>query len=230
MEPTTPIRRPPLVRPLRKGERNFELEAKRAQAREIVLAEQRAGALERASTNEAGAQQMQHDYDTVMTALKRQAIQPISSSEYNQASQMQKVQAVNDAQVYKNAVNSLITLGELGFSGTSLLGAYANWRRWAQSASAYKAAMANLLQRAQLPAQVGGTIIDGVQTYKAPNDFEMYYNGASGGLGVLGTLGAADLFGPKVDRMLDVGGIIQSGGDFVKYGYDLLKPKQNDKK
>jgi hypothetical protein len=64
-------------------------------------------------------------------------------------------------------LKSLLTLGELGASGTSLLGAYANWRRWANASNVFKQTMANLLQKAQFPAQVGGTVIDGIQTYDA---------------------------------------------------------------
>jgi hypothetical protein len=41
-------------------------------------------------------------------------------------------------------------------------------------------------------------------------------------LGVAGSLGAADLFNPKVDRVLDVLGIIQNSGDFLKFGYDSM--------
>ena len=57
------------------------------------------------------------------------------------------------------------------------------------------------------------------------NEFDTYYNGASGILGVAGTIGASDIFRgryPMVDRFLDTSGIIQNAGDFIKFGYDTL--------
>lgn len=50
--------------------------------------------------------------------------------------------------------------------------------------------MANLLQKAQLPMQVGGTMIDAYQTFDAIQSgepFETYYNAASMRLGTAGS-------------------------------------------
>lgn len=125
---------------------------------------------------------------------------------------------------YKNLTDATITATELALSGGSLLGAYANYKNWANAANVTKRTIANLLQKAQLPMQVGGLGIDGIQTVggiinNAP--FETYYNGGSSLLGVAGSLGAADLFPDRVDRVLDVLGIIQNTGDFIKFGYDF---------
>lgn len=239
MDPTSPIR-PPKVRPLRKGERNIELEQDRAEKRKIILEEERTAAQRRAQSNEKGAQKFNKDYNLVMSALKSQVRPPVTSQQYTEASIKQKQQAVDDFQIYKNAANSLLTLAELGFSGTSLFGAYSNWKKWATSANIYKQAIANLLQRAQMPAQIGGTVIDGLQTYDAlqkDNNFETYYNGASGILGAAGSIGASDVFlnsrfhNAKLDRLFDAAGILQSAGDFVKYPYDVFKNQNNyDKK
>jgi hypothetical protein len=79
--------------------------------------------------------------------------------------------------------------------------------------------------------QVGGTLIDGYQTYDALQNNDNYnanYNGISTGLGVAGSVGASDIFlnsrlhSPKVDRVLDVMGVIQNSGDFIKFGYDSI--------
>lgn len=77
--------------------------------------------------------------------------------------------------------------------------------------------------------QLSGTLIDGYQTLDAINnkdEFNKHYNAGSAGLGLAGYIGAKDVFRgkyPWVDRTLDVLGIIQNSGDFVKFGYDNLK-------
>nr|DAG91378.1 MAG TPA: hypothetical protein [Crassvirales sp.] len=47
-------------------------------------------------------------------------------------------------------------------------------------------------------------------------------------IGTAGSIGASDVFlnsrfhNPKVDRVLDVLGVLQNTGDFIKFGYDTL--------
>ena len=150
---------------------------------------------------------------------------PVTSEEYKEAVDNQRQEQLDKWEDYKKGINATVTAAELGLSGASLLGAYANWKNWANAASASRRAIANLLQKAQFPMQVAGTAIDGYQTYDAnsrDNAFDTYYNGASGTLGVAGSLGAADLFSPKVDRVLDALGIMQNSGDFLKFGYDTI--------
>ena len=66
-------------------------------------------------------------------------------------------------------------------------------------------------------------------------DFDKYYNAGSAGLGVAGSMGAADLFRntrlnyPYIDRVLDAAGVIQNAGDFLKFGYDTYNSYQNSK-
>lgn len=145
-----------------------------------------------------------------------------------EAQQQEKLDKWND---YKKGINATITALELGLSGGSLLGAYSNYRNWAHSANITKKTLANLLQRAQLPMQMGGTAIDAYQTYDAMQNkepFETYYNGVSMGLGTAGSIGASDVFlnsrfhNPKVDRVLDALGVLQNTGDFIKFGYNTL--------
>ena len=142
--------------------------------------------------------------------------------------QQERLDKLND---YKKGIEATVTALELGLSGASLLGAYSNYRNWANSANVVKKTLANILQKAQLPMQVGGTMIDAYQTFDAIQSgepFETYYNAASMGLGTAGSIGASDVFlnsrfhNPKVDRVLDVLGVLQNTGDFIKFGYDTL--------
>lgn len=142
--------------------------------------------------------------------------------------QQERLDKLND---YKKGIEATVTALELGLSGASLLGTYSNYRNWANSLNVAKKTLANLLQKAQLPMQVGGTVIDALQTYDAMQSnepFETYYNATSMGLGTAGSIGASDIFlnsrfhNPKVDRALDVLGVIQNTGDFIKFGYDTL--------
>lgn len=142
--------------------------------------------------------------------------------------QQERLDKLND---YKKGVEATATALELGLSGASLLGAYSNYMNWVNSANVAKKTLANLLQKAQLPMQVGGTMIDAYQTFDAMQNrepFETYYNASSMGLGAAGSVGASDVFlnsrfhNPKVDRVLDVFGILQNTGDFIKFGYDTL--------
>lgn len=72
--------------------------------------------------------------------------------------------------------------------------------------------------------QVGGTLIDGYQTYDAiknNNTFETAWNATSGTLGVAGTLGASNVtrfHNPKIDLVLDMLGLTGNVGDFIKSG------------
>lgn len=153
------------------------------------------------------------------------------SSEVEEGAKLQQQERLDKLNDYKKGINATMTALELGLSGASLLGAYSNYRNWANSANVAKKTLANLLQRAQLPMQVGGTAIDAYQTYDAiqsEEPFETYYNAASMGLGTAGSIGASDVFlnsrfhNPKVDRVLDVLGVLQNTGDFIKFGYDTL--------
>ena len=153
------------------------------------------------------------------------------NNEIEEGAKLQQQERLDKLNDYKKGIESTVTALELGLSGASLLGAYSNYRNWANSANVVKKTLANLLQKAQLPMQVGGTMIDTYQTFDAIQSrepFETYYNGASMGLGAAGSIGASDIFlnsrfhNPKVDRVLDVLGVLQNTGDFIKFGYDTL--------
>ena len=153
------------------------------------------------------------------------------SNEIKEGAKLQQQERLDKLGDYKKGIEATITALELGLSGASLLGAYSNYRNWANSANIAKKTLANLLQKAQLPMQVGGTMIDAYQTFDAIQSgepFETYYNAASMGLGTAGSIGASDIFlnsrfhNPRVDRVLDVLGVLQNTGDFIKFGYDTL--------
>ena len=153
------------------------------------------------------------------------------SNEIEEGAKLQQQERIDKLNDYKKGIEATTTALELGLSGASLLGAYSNYRNWANSANVAKRTLANLLQKAQLPMQVGGTMIDAYQTFDAiqsEEPFETYYNGASMGLGTAGSIGASDVFlnsrfhNPRVDRVLDVLGVLQNTGDFIKFGYDTL--------
>lgn len=153
------------------------------------------------------------------------------NNEIEEGAKLQQQERLDKLNDYKKGIDATITALELGLSGASLLGAYSNYRNWANSANIAKKTLANLLQKAQLPMQVGGTMIDAYQTFDAiqsKEPFETYYNGISMGLGTAGSIGASDVFlnsrfyNPKVDRVLDVLGVLQNTGDFIKFGYDTL--------
>ena len=153
------------------------------------------------------------------------------NNEIKEGTKLQQQERLDKLNDYKKGIEATVTALELGLSGASLLGAYSNYRNWANSANVVKKTLANLLQKAQLPMQVGGTMIDAYQTFDAiqsEEPFETYYNGTSMGLGAAGSIGASDVFlnsrfhNPKVDRVLDVLGVLQNTGDFIKFGYDTL--------
>ena len=153
------------------------------------------------------------------------------SNEIEEGAKLQQQERLDKLNDYKKGIEATVTALELGLSGASLLGAYSNYRNWANSANVAKKTLANLLQKAQLPMQVGGTMIDAYQTFDAVQSgepFETYYNATSMGLGAAGSIGASDVFlnsrfhNPKVDRVLDVLGVLQNTGDFIKFGYDTL--------
>lgn len=153
------------------------------------------------------------------------------NNEIKEGTKLQQQERLDKLNDYKKGIEATVTALELGLSGASLLGAYSNYMNWANSANVAKKTLANLLQKAQLPMQVGGTMIDAYQTFDAIQSgepFETYYNAASMGLGTAGSIGASDVFlnsrfhNPKVDRVLDVLGVLQNTGDFIKFGYDTL--------
>lgn len=153
------------------------------------------------------------------------------SNEIKEGAKLQQQERLDKLGDYKKGIEATITALELGLSGASLLGAYSNYKGWANAASATKRGIANFLQKAQLPMQVGGTLIDAGQAYDAiqeGNKFDTYYNLGSTTLGTAGSIGASDIFlnsrfhNPKIDRILDTLGILQNTGDFVKFGYNTL--------
>lgn len=153
------------------------------------------------------------------------------SNEIKEGAKLQQQERLDKLGDYKKGIEATITALELGLSGASLLGAYSNYKGWANAASATKRGIANFLQKAQLPMQVGGTLIDAGQAYDAiqeGNKFDTYYNLGSAALGTAGSIGASDIFlnsrfhNPRIDRILDTLGILQSTGDFVKFGYNTL--------
>jgi hypothetical protein len=185
---------------------------------------------EKVKRNEEAAKELNRKKDVVMSHLINSAKSiPITANEIKTLGEEQRQEKLNKVNDYKLGLKSLVTAAELGLSGGSLLGAWANYKNWATAASASKRAIANLLQRAQAPMQLNGTLIDGYQTLDAINnkdEFNKYYNAGSAGLGLAGYIGAKDIFRgryPLVDRTLDVLGIIQNSGDFIKFGYDAAK-------
>lgn len=181
--------------------------------------------------NEKAAIELNRRKNVVMNALTSQAKNTIfTNKEYKKAINKQIERKRNTWNDYKKGIKAIVTATELGLSGASLLGAYSNYKNWINSSIATKRTIANILQKAQLPIQIGGTLIDGYQTYDAiqkNNDFEKYYNANSVGLGIGGSIGAADMFRntrlnyPYIDRIFDTAGIIQNTGDFIKFGYDI---------
>lgn len=185
---------------------------------------------EKVKRNEEAARELNRKKDVVMSHLIDSAESvPVTANEIKTLGEEQRQEKLDKANYYKLGLKSLVNAAELGLSGGSLLGAWANYKNWATAASASKRTIANLLQKAQAPMQLSGTLIDGYQTLDAINnkdEFNKYYNAGSAGLGLAGYIGAKDIFRgryPLVDRTLDVLGIIQNSGDFVKFGYDSLK-------
>lgn len=176
----------------------------------------------------------------VIDTLQQQAdAVPFTAGQYNEAAENQRQESLDKWDDYKTGIRAAVTAAELGLSGGSLLGAYANWKNWANANNLTKQTIANILQKAQLPMQVGGTLIDAYQTYDAmqnEQNFDKYYNAGSAGLGVAGSMGAADLFRntrlnyPYIDRILDAAGVIQNAGDFIKFGYDTFFRNPDNKK
>ena len=185
--------------------------------------------------NEKAAIELNRRKNVVMNALASQSKNTIfTNKEYKEAVNKQIERKRNTWNDYKKGINATVTAAELGLSGASLLGAYSNYKNWINSSIATKRTIANILQKAQLPMQIGGTLIDGYQTYDAiqrNNDFEKYYNANSVGLGTAGSIGAADMFRntrlnyPYIDRIFDTAGVIQNAGDFIKFGYDIYNNK-----
>ena len=174
---------------------------------------------------------LHHANDVVMDAMRSKIDDAQLAKDTKEAIEQQYQDKLDKWHDYKKGIESTITGLELGLSGASLLGAYANYKRWNTASNVVKRGIANLLQKAQLPMQVGGTLIDVGQTYNAiQNDdtFDTYYNAGSALLGTAGSVGASDVFlnsrfhNPNVDRVLDVLGVFQNTGDFIKFGYDTL--------
>ena len=185
---------------------------------------------EKAKRNEEAARELNRKKDVVMSHLIDSAESvPVTANEIKTLGEEQRQEKLNKVNDYKLGLKSLVNAAELGLSGGSLLGAWANYKNWATAASASKRTIANLLQKAQAPMQLSGTLIDGYQTLDAINnkdEFNKYYNAGSAGLGLAGYIGAKDVFRgryPWIDRTLDALGVIQNSGDFVKFGYDTLK-------
>ena len=196
---------------------------------EVMKLENMAYHREKEAKNEEAAKKLNRRKSVVMSHLEDSAEStPITAQEYKQAQDTQRQEALDKLNDYKKGIKATATAAELLLSGGSLLGAYANWRNWANATNATKKVIANILQKAQFPMQAGGLGIDLYQTLDAYNNedkYNLYYNGVSSGLGLAGTLGAADVFRgryPMVDRTLDVLGVLQNSGDYLKFLYDTV--------
>lgn len=182
-------------------------------------------------------QALQKTHSLVINTMQNQI--PFSGKDYATAINNQRQDKLDLWHDYKKGIKATAKAAELILSGGSLLGAYANWKNWkdlanvanATASQLTKARIANILQKAQLPMQLGGTAIDGYQTYDAiqnNNAFETWWNGISAVMGAAGSIGAADLFNsarmsyPYIDRVLDTTGVIQSSGDFIKSGAEYF--------
>ena len=192
---------------------------------------------EKAKRNEEASKELNRKKDVVMSHLIDSAESlPITAQEYKEEQDNKRQKALNEASSYKNLIRSLATGAELTFAGGTLLGAYANYKKWKDLANLAnatkwqltKAKLANLLDKNQAVFQRNGVLVDAYQTYDANtknDDFNVYYNLGSGILGTAGYIGAKDYFRglyPRIDRALDLMGIMQSGADFVKFGYDKI--------
>ena len=186
---------------------------------------------------------LQYANNLIVSSMKSQL--PFTGEDYENAANEQRRHSLDKWHDYKKGIEATAKTAELVFSGGTLLGAYANWKKWKDLANIArptlsqitKSKIANLLQKAQFPMQVSGTVIDGAQTYSAMqnNDlFNAWWNGLSTAAGVGGTIGAADLFNnarlsyPMIDRIFDTSGIIQSAGDVLKFGIDNIANTQNE--
>lgn len=163
--------------------------------------------------------------DSVVDSLKK-----VSNMRNNvqEAIDNQEQERKEHARQIKNIVDATLTVGELGLSGLSLLRAFGNYRNW-KNGSRLARGVINLLNKNQLPMQVGGALIDGYQTY---DNFQKgdYKNGIYNTLsltgGIAGSIGASDIFrtsnmyNPKIDKYLDITGVTQNIGDYLKFGYD----------
>lgn len=138
----------------------------------------------------------------------------------------------NKTNEYKLMIKSLEKAAELGFSGTSILGAISNYRKWQNSTGILKP-IANWLQKAQFPSQIGGTLIDvhqSIDAFQNGDTAEGIYNGVSGILGGAGSIGSLDIFRgnyPKVDRFLDASGLTQNVLDYAKFGIETATGKDS---
>ena len=186
---------------------------------------------------------LQRANDLVVSSMKSRL--PFTGEDYKNAANEQRQHSLDKWHDYKKGIEATAKAAELTLSAGTLVGAYANWKRWKDLANVArptfsqltKSKIANLLQKAQLPMQASGTVIDGVQTYDAlqNNDsFNAWWNGLSTIAGVGGSIGAADLFNnarlsyPVIDRIFDTSGIIQSAADVLKYGTDYMTNTQNE--
>lgn len=167
--------------------------------------------------------------DNIAQSQRKQVKQ--LQQDINTAINQQEEQRKDEAKQIQNFGYSMLTRAELGLSGLSLLGAYSNWRKWKTASSVVKRAIGNLLQKAQKPSQIGGTVIDTIQAYDAfqkDDTAEGIYNGLSGLLGIAGSIGASDIFRssryyrPTLDNAFDIAGVTQNALDFAKKGAESL--------
>lgn len=186
---------------------------------------------------------LQRANDLIVSSMKSQL--PFTGEDYKNATNEQRQHSLDKWHDYKKGIEATAKAAELTFSAGTLIGAYANWKKWKDLANVArptfsqltKSKIANLLQKAQFPMQASGTVIDGVQTYDAlqNNDsFNAWWNGLSTIAGVGGSIGAADLFNnarlsyPVIDRIFDTSGIIQSAADILKSGIDYTTNTRNE--
>lgn len=160
--------------------------------------------------------------------LMQKASEPVIDKSFAQGYEqaLEEQQAAKDEKLRqaKLVARSALTAGELTLSGGTLLGAYANWKKWATSSNAVKQGIANWLTLKQFPLQVGSSVIDGIQLIDNIHNGEAaegIWNGVSLGLGISGALGAKDILRPTSqlgDRILDGAGVVQAAGDWIKFG------------
>ena len=103
-----------------------------------------------------GSQQRSgNKYNQIMSSFNSEIDHAKSlKSGIEKAAEDQKQERINKWNDYKKGINATVTAGELTLSGGSLLGAYANWKKWKNFATLAnptltqlrKAKIANLLQ------------------------------------------------------------------------------------
>ncbi len=218
---------------LNKQNRQEYLKSKEGQQQKLNISKEDSKFFKNMKVTPNNSNRAQHDSNFIQDSMQSEIDSSYTlGTQVKDAIESQVQQKLNKWKDYKHGLDATLTAIELGLSGGSILGAYANWKKWSTAGSTTKKAIANFLQKAQLPMQIGGTVIDGYQTYDAiqNNDtFNTAWNTSSGVLGVAGSLGASDItrfHNPKIDLVLDMLGLAGNFGDFIKFG---IEQYSNDK-